>query len=168
MLTDKTIARLDIHLMTMRIIHAALAMGVLVFAIVALAAGRLEMKPAGEPIDWIMAGFGAATGIAGWIVPRLIPLPNPSAGSLNETAQALSIAGGTQTALIIGCAIFEGGAFANLVRYYTDHISLNLAVAGVLWLFLLLQFPRRGALLDRVERRLRELREEQALTAGRR
>jgi hypothetical protein len=37
-----------------------------------------------------------------------------------------------------------------------------------LWLILLLHFPRRGTLLNQVERGLRELREEQELAAARR
>ncbi len=168
MLTDATISKMDQHLMIMRIIHAALALGVLVFAIVALAVARGELKPAAAPIDWIMAAASAVMGIGGWIVPRLIPLPSAPGDGTDEAAQAVPIVASLQTKMIIGCAIFEGGAFASLSHYLTHHISLNLAVAGVLWLFLLLQFPRRGALLDQVERRLRQMREEQELTAAQR
>jgi len=165
MLADATVARLDQQLVLMRIIHFALALGVLGFAVVSLVLAGGELKRVSGPMDWMMAGTGVAFGLASWIVPRLIPLPRPTADA-DETKQALAIAGGFQTALILSCAMLEGGAFANLSRYFTDHIALNLAVAGALWLILLLHFPRRGALLDHVERRLRELREEQALAAA--
>ncbi len=167
MLSDATVARLVQQLMIMRIIHAGLAFGVLAFAVVSLVLGGGELKPVSSSIDWMMAGIGLLFGVAGWLVPRLIPLPNPPAAA-DEKGQALSVAVGYQTALIIGCAMLEGGAIANLSRYYTDHIALNLAVAGALWLGLLIQFPRRGTFLDYVERWLRDWREQQALTAPQR
>ncbi|HZL90200.1 MAG TPA: hypothetical protein VFB96_17680 [Pirellulaceae bacterium] len=166
MLAEATIAKLDQNLLIMRIIHVSLALGVLGFAIVSLSLAGGEFEPIVESVDWIMAGFGLMTAIAGFVVPRLIPLPAPRDG-LEEVSQAAVIAAGVQTKLIIGWAMFEGGAFANLTRYFTDHIALNLAVAGVLLLLLLLSFPRRSSLLDVVETRLRELREAKQLTVAR-
>ena len=167
MFTDATVARLDQQLMIMRIIHAALAFGVLVFAVVSLVLGGGKLEPVSSSIDWMMAGTGLLFGVGGWLVPRLILPPSPPAAA-DEKAQSLAVAIGYQTSLIIGCAMLEGGAIANLSRYFTDHIALNLAVAGALWLGLLIQFPRRGAFLEYVERRLRDWREQQALTAARR
>jgi hypothetical protein len=166
MLYGATTAKLDQNLLVMRIIHASLALGVLVFAVVSLINAAGKFNPNLQPVDWIMAGFGLVTAVAGFFVPMLIPLPAPRDG-LNEINQAAAIAAGVQTKLIIGWAMLEGGAIANLTRYFTDHISLNLAVAGVLLVLLLLSFPRRSSLLDTVESRLRELREARQMSAAR-
>src|SRR5262245_36766308 len=101
MLDGATTAKLDQNLLIMRIIHASLALGVLVFAIVSLINGGGRFNPNTQPVDWIIVNFGVITAIAAWVVPRLIPLPAPP-GGLDEISQAAMIAAGVQTKLIIG------------------------------------------------------------------
>ncbi|MCI0357125.1 MAG: hypothetical protein L0211_01400, partial [Planctomycetaceae bacterium] len=107
-------------------------------------------------------------GLLGTILPGIVfrlVKPNPamarqSAASSPELARVLMIQNRIQTATIIGGALFEGGAFANLFWYYTQADLLHLAVAGLLLLGILARFPWPGACERKIENELRREREE--------
>jgi hypothetical protein len=161
------------QLLVSRIIHVALTAGVVGFAVFAIASPAARFEATFPRMDWIFAGFGLATAIGGWVIPSLI-MAGSSRASLatssnrDVAAQASLLAlASYQSAMIVGWAMFEGGAIGNLVWYYSDKQPLNLAVAGVLLVFLLFRFPRRDVMLEKVESRLRELREAKQMKAAR-
>lgn len=170
MLSDATLVKLDQQLLVMRIIHIALFAGVAGFSVFAIVAPAGNIEATLPHLDWAFAGLGVATAIGGWVLPYLIMAgssggtPAVAANGDTETHDALGALGRLQSAMIVGWAMFEGGAIGNLLWYYSERQALNLAVAGVLLVFLLFRFPRRGAILEQVESRLRQLREEKQMT----
>jgi hypothetical protein len=81
-----------------------------------------------------------------------------------EAQRVLAIQGRIQTATIVGCALFEGGAFANLVWYMNTGELLHLAMAGLLLLGILARFPLPGACERRIADELR--RQEEGASAN--
>lgn len=175
-------------LMTLRIIVLAMALGVTAFAIVAaiqnihkplVIAGRLQ------PLNIMLLGMGLAAVPLGLVLPATIASSNRGAPNRNAPQQAppqlgappahaapakiphessrLAIQQRIQVSTIIACAIFEGGAFANLVGYLQTGELLHLIVAGVLLLGILSRFPLTGAYERQIEDELRRMREEEAL-----
>lgn len=139
---------------TMQIIVGAMAMGCVMFAIVVLTI--LQPQPVnGQPmIAYIAAAFGLAGLVAGTVVPRVM------AGSQPATA------GGYQTSLIIGLALYEGAAFFNLVAYMLEGQMYSLAVAVVLIAAIVMSLPTVGGVQDWIDARSR--REEEADVFNRR
>ena len=169
---EKTEQVVNQQLLVSRIIHVALTAGVVGFAVFAIASPSARFEATLPRMDWIFAGFGLATAIGGWVIPYLI-MAGPSRAAATsasrdaEAQESLLALARYQSAMIVGWAIFEGGAIGNLVWYLSDKQPLNLAVAGVLLVFLLFRFPRRDVMLEEVESRLRELREAKQMTAAR-
>ncbi|MBW8885570.1 MAG: hypothetical protein JF612_12535, partial [Planctomycetia bacterium] len=62
---------------------------------------------------------------------------------------------------IIGCAIFEGAAFANTFAYMQTREIAHLALAGVLVVGILAHFPTAGSYERRIEDELRRMGEEE-------
>lgn len=161
----------DQFLLTMRIINVSLALGVAVFAGYILVQGN-KFVPFGSAADLIFLPPGLLAAAAGWLVLFIMPITTipPNAAQLAASDQAahdvLGILNGAQVRMIVACALFEGGAFISLTAFMMEHDPLYLAMGILLLLFILLQFPRRGPLLERVESRLRELKEAQAATGA--
>jgi hypothetical protein len=168
---EKTEQLVNQQLLVSRIIHLALTAGVVGFAIFAIVAPAAKVEATFPRMDWIFAGFGLATAIGGWVIPYLVMAGSPRATAAtsphgDRVAQESFLAANRyQSAMIVGWAMFEGGAIGNLFWYYSDKQPLNLAVAGVLLVFLLFRFPRRDVMLEKVESRLRELREAMQMAA---
>jgi hypothetical protein len=171
-------APLSQQIRVLQIIVFALAMGVIVFAGVAI--GQNLGKPhtlAGkfEPLNVAMLAFGGVAFVMGIVLPgimfRQIQVPTAAqpqfAAHGPEVVRVLGVQMRVQTATIIGCALFEGGAFANLVAYMTTQELLHLFVAGVLLLGVLARFPLQGSTRERVERELLRMKEEEGLGGGR-
>ena len=72
-----------------------------------------------------------------------------------------------QTATIVGCALFEGGAFANVFGYMQSAELLHLILAGVLLLAILARFPLSGTNEQRILDELRRAKEQAALAPPR-
>lgn len=171
MLSETQQRAFDQHLLVMRIINVSLAIGVGVFAGYLLLQGD-PLVPFGSAADIVFLPPGLLAAVGGWLVLFVMPAVNvpPNAAQLaatNPEAHAvLPVLMGAQVRMIVACAVFEGGAFVSLAGFMLKHDPLYLAVGGVLLLFILLQFPRRGPLLDRVETRLRENKEARAMSGA--
>ena len=66
-----------------------------------------------------------------------------------------------QTGTIIGCALFEGAAFANIFAYMQDAELVHLAVSGLALLCILAHFPIASRIEQRIEEQLQTQRDEQ-------
>jgi hypothetical protein len=162
--------------MTLRIIIFALTQGVLVFGIVAVVQnwGKPQTLLGNwEPLNLIMLAMAVTLAPLAAVLPLVIfrqmtgsTAPHPHqqpAASDPEVATVLAIQGRWQAAAIIGAAMLEGAAFANLVAYLLSGELLNLIVAGVCLLGIAAFFPLPGSSERRIERELRRQREEAAL-----
>ena len=157
----------------LRIIVASMALGVLAFAGYAIYANM--GKPvvfAGklEPLNLILLGLGLATLILGFVFPPIIfraaagnPPPGLPASHDPAIAPLLAIQSRIQTATILGCALFEGGAFANVLGYMQSGELLHLILAGVLLLAILARFPLSGTSEQRILDELRRAKEQAAM-----
>src|SRR5687768_15376713 len=99
---------------TGQIVSAALAMGVLMFAGVALTTVG-DQKPAGDAsMAYIAAGFAAVAVMMSMIVPRIVSaaalanLPPRSHANPSDEARLRTIYGAFQTRNIVGAAMLEG------------------------------------------------------------
>lgn len=158
-------------LTTLRIIVASLGIGIVSFAAVAVS------QNAGKP-HFVASKFDA-TGLAmlafslgalplGLILPRMVFAASRASASLPalpgatpEQTLLATIQNRIQTSTIIGCAIFEGGAFAALVEYMRSRELAHLAVAAVLLIGILANFPSAGAYRRRIEDELRRMLEQE-------
>lgn len=171
MLSEKELQTLDKMLLLMRIIHLSLAAGVAVFAGYILIRDP-RLLPAGSSGDVLFAAMGAISLAVGWLVAFLFPVAGIRANLVQladadgETSDVVHLASGIQVRMIVASAIFEGAALANLFWFMMKHDPVHLAVAALLWISLLLQFPRKAPLLEAVERGLRQKKEEQAIAGS--
>jgi membrane protein YdbS with pleckstrin-like domain len=167
MLSDAQQNHLARLLMTMRIIAGALCLGVCVLAGVVL---MLERRQVEEPVlAFVALLVSVACVLAAAIVPRMMtgtPMRESSVGhsaaqseaspdsdELNRVTQIMGI---YQTRLIVSMALLEGAAFFNLVAYLIEGQVVNVAVAFVLLVLMMIQFPSRRRVEDWVEAELRD------------
>lgn len=157
MLSEVQCNQLSPVLRTMQIIVGALALGIINFLLVVVFVIRPQDQAphAGQPIlTYMSVCASAAAVVASFIVPMVLAgsmrksLPDSSAVS-NATgatgdANILPLVQVYQTLLIIKCAILEGAAFFCLIAHMIERQVITLAVAGVLLLVLLAQFPTRS------------------------
>ena len=155
MLSDAQRGDVTKQLVTIRIIVGALCAGGLFLAGVVLLMPR---RVADEPMLAFMALLFSVCGvIAAAIVPRMIgkrarnslvdnarpqPQPSPSLAS-GDASHVSRIMGIYQTRLITSLALLEAAAFFNLVAYMIEGQVVNVAVALVLLVLMLIQFPSR-------------------------
>jgi hypothetical protein len=113
--------------------------------------------------------------VMGAVLPAVIfaagrgsPQSAPSAlAKTPEAARLLSIQQRIQTSTIIACALFEGGAFANIFGYSMTRELLHLILAGVLILGILSRFPMAGSYQRRIDDELRRMQEQDAFKGTR-
>lgn len=156
----------------LRIIVISLAMGVIAFGVYAVIqhAGK-PVVLAGElkPLNYVLLVFGLVALIGGFVAPALVLRGNPSSTANSPqlqhpaakdpaVAKVLGLQARIQAATIIGCALFEGGAFANLYGYLQSAEALHLILAIVLLLGLLSKLPL-GSPEERIERMQRRMAE---------
>jgi hypothetical protein len=165
------------QIQVLRILVAAMALGVVAFA------GYTIYHNLGKPIvlagkfdslNVLMLVFGATALATGLVIPPIIfrsAARTPSVGNPAAlepgVAPILTVQARIQTATIVGCALFEGGAFGNLVAYMQNAELLNLILAGVLLLAILARFPLPGACEQRILDELRRAKEQAALALPR-
>ena len=140
-----------LRLRVMRILHAALCLGVLFFLVIVLALGPLIRPPPDVPlISYLIAGFAVVSCALAWFMPNVgtasarrqqIGTDQPGSGRDHWWMVY-------QTRLILRCAPLEGGAFAQFIAYLLEGQPFSLGLGVALFLLLALQFPTR----ERVER----------------
>ena len=159
-------------LMTLRIIVFALAMGVTTFAGFAVSQNINKPHTIGGKFDTqglIFLGMGLAALPLGMILPWVIVAAGRRAPAMNmpgvapEQARIFGIQQRIQTSAIIGCAIFEGAAFANTFAYMQTQEVVHLALVSVLVVGILAHFPTAGSYQRRIDDELRRMDEEQLL-----
>jgi hypothetical protein len=146
-----------VRLRVMRILHAALCLGVVFFAVVVLVirqGGAANLPPPAVPmVSYVLAGMAALTFVMFLILPGMLESswrkqfarPNSDGG---EPGQWWGL---YQTRLIIRCALLEGTAFAQLIAYMLEGQQWSLGLALGLLVALLAQFPTRSGVEGWVE-----------------
>src|SRR5262245_40741758 len=167
-------------LTTLRIIVVALALGPVIFAGVAIS--QNVGKPhtlAGplEPMSVFLLGKGLVMLVLGVAVPRIVFAAGRNAKSRYSpagltreqvefvTPELVRIDGilqRVQSSTIVGGALFEAGAFANVFGYMQTRELLHLVVAGVLVLGVLSCFPTAGSYQRTIEDELRRMKDADA------
>ena len=177
---DRTVLGVDIlrrTLTTLRIIVAALAMGVIVFGVIAV--GQNLNKPHSligklDPQNLTFLVMGVITLAMGLVVPRIVlgsqlkAPTTPPPGLTPEQFKAATpellridaILQRVQTSTIVGCALFEAGAFANVFGYMQSRELAHLVLAGLLVLAILAQLPTETRLERCIEDALRRFRDQ--------
>jgi|GEM_PF-4600808 len=161
-LTDEERQNLRGSLTTLRIIVAALIMGVLSYLGYCLyihlggqaparpqpaAAGQLSLPQA------IAIGFASIAAVLSFLVPPFIPkIPVETTQTDQRAIAIVSAANTVQVRTIVASALLEGAAFFNAVYVQTDFSLPNLAMVGVLLLIMASHFPLSGWYFDKVER----------------
>jgi hypothetical protein len=137
------------RLRVMRILHAALCLGVLFFLVIVLALGPLIQPPPAVPlVSYILAGFAVVSCALAWLMPRVAPVSAGRQPGIKQQASDRDRWWGLyQTRLLLRCAPLEGGAFAQFIAYLLEGQPFSLGLGLALLLLLALQFPTR----DRVE-----------------
>lgn len=160
---------------SMQIIVGALALGIINFLLIVVFVIRPQALggPAGETLlTYLSLGVAAVAVAASFIVPMVLggsmrnSLPDSSTASNTAAAKGdaniLPLVQVYQTLLIIKCAILEGAAFFCLIAHMIERQTITLAIAGVLLLVLLAQFPLRSRVEAWIESELEmaELRQQ--------
>jgi len=162
------------RLRAMQIIAAALIVGVLMFgglAMYMVFAERQGQLPEGQlpvisllalamlvvntPLAFFLPGVVARNGLR-----QMAATPRAAADAQDDTIRLLTL---RQTVMIIGLALLEGAAFLGLVAFLVEGQTFALAVAGVVVILMLIQFPTEARVrswIDFQAQRLRELREQ--------
>jgi peptidoglycan/LPS O-acetylase OafA/YrhL len=159
---------------TAQMIVAALVVGVLVFAGVVYFMNMGGQPPQGQPmISMIMAALGATVIVARFFIPGLVvqsscrgiadgtwkPAASNQPGYLppsNEREKLLSV---YLSKTIIGAALLEGGAFANLVAYLLEGQWYSLIFGIALALAIAAGMPTKTGVESWVDRQLRQVEE---------
>ena len=155
----------------LRIIVASMVLGVLAFAGYAIYANLgkpIVLAGKLEPLNLILLAMGLAMLVSGFVIPPIVfRTGNPASripASLDPAiAPVLAIQTRIQTATIVGCALFEGGAFANVFGYMQSGELLHLILAGLLLLAILARFPLSGTSEQRILDELRRAKEQAAM-----
>jgi hypothetical protein len=173
---NKTVPAMPLR--TMQIIQFALIAGVTAFAGYVL---LVHKRPQGAPdmnTVWILAGLGGFVILQRLFVPSLIArnaLRQIAAGTWNfgasrapgppvpptDEAKLVTV---YQTKMIIGSALLEGGAFANLLGAMLSGHMVSWILSAVLWLGMIIDFPTRGRVERWVESKLAWIRDERRLS----
>jgi hypothetical protein len=164
-------------ILTLRIIVFSLALGVIGFGVYTVVHNAGKPHTFAENLDSMsvaMLVFGVVDGLLGIVLPSMLfrfVKPNAEMSAQwavhePEVARVLGVQGRIQTATIVGCALFEGAAFANLYAYMVRPELLNLLMAGLMLLGILARFPLPSACERRIEDELRREKEEAGLRPG--
>ena len=129
------------RLLVMQIIAAALPMGVVTFAVVAvIVTGFFREPPTGQFLSLFGIGFAGLMFVAHLIIPRQIA---DAALKSISSSDPEAYYGVYQSQMLVGLALLEGAAFLNLVALIVERNWWSLAVAGGLVLWMLALFPTR-------------------------
>ncbi|MEX2172502.1 MAG: hypothetical protein WD851_24485 [Pirellulales bacterium] len=153
---------------TLQIIVAALVMGCLTFAIVAVVIRSNSDTAADNEAFPVMTAMALAFGTVA-IIAQLVIAPllrRQTRQRLAQQSEASDADGslilmGLQTSTIVGAAISEGACFFNLVAYLLEGSPYTLVMAAVLVLTIVLRFPTVGGVTDWLEREIRLVEERE-------
>lgn len=171
MLSERAAETLRPLVMTLRIIVIALAMGVTSFGVFAAVQNASKVQTFGTKVNYLFLAITAPMFLAGFVVPRLLPKsgtgqsPSDSKAKPDEAAAVSSAFASIQTATIVGCALFEGAAFMNLVSYMLDAELVHLAAGGIALVCILAHFPIARRVEQRIEEQLQKQRDEKQFQA---
>jgi hypothetical protein len=164
MLSDRARETLRPLMMTLRIIVIALALGVTFFGVFAAVQNASKAQTFGTKVNYLFLAIAAPMFVAGFVVPRLLP-KGPGMSGADDAAAVQAAFARVQTATIVGCALFEGAAFANLTAYFTDAELVHLAVSGLALFCILAHFPIISRIEQQIEDQLQARRDEQQFKA---
>lgn len=147
-----------------QIITVALAMGALMFLLVVV----VLIKPAnnGGPsiVSWFMIGFAVLLVVLHLVIPASVTrlaidrIDGESFANLDEKGKFEKLFGLFNSQHIIGCALLEGGAFANITAYqFTGGFLGNLVAGAILIGLVLIRFPTHNSVSNWVQTRSREI-----------
>lgn len=158
---------------TLQIIVAALALGCVTFAAIAVVLQSAPEPAEGEdvfPVVTSMAlAFGGFALVAQAVLgPLLLKQTRQSLVQQEGTSpdDAMRILNGYQTSTIVAAAFAEGACFFNLVAYMIDGSPYTLAMAGLLVLTILMRFPTENGVVEWLEREMRLVTEEREMGRG--
>ena len=161
---------------TLQIITAALATGIVIFAVVVMLITAGPGKENAQPVITIIGIVATLLAlVAGLAVPRIMTRrvqralvtgklsPSNSAAIPADLGEVGLLAGIYQTRTILGHAIFEGAAFLNLMAYMMEGQIIALACAALLLVAIVSRFPTRGAIENWIGDELKSIEELRAL-----
>jgi len=173
---DKRIPRdFENHLRGMRIIVVALAMGVVMFSLIALLISG-EAKPDGQPVVAYMGLFFAAVMfVTREVVSKFIvasarkKIASGGSQSAQQVTRQISEEATLEekflftyrVRLIVRAALLEGAAFFNLIAFIIQHEWWSFAIAAVFAAIILSTFPSRNGLLNWIDQQIELLALEQ-------
>ena len=167
MLSNRASEALRPMVMTLRIIVVALSLGVLSFGMFAAVQNASKLQTFGTKVNYLFLAIAAPMFVAGFVVPRLLPkggMRQSQGAGTNDSEDVAAVQAAftaIQTATIVGCALFEGAAFANLVAYFMDAELVHLAISGVALLCILAHFPLASRVEQQIEDQLQARRDDQ-------
>lgn len=166
---DETEAVLSPSINVLRIIVAALCMGVATFAVIVLFVIKSDAEPQLGMLTMLSGAFGAGAVVLSFLLPRLIARTSRqqiAAGTWQSgqpqtpDTDAGKLMAVYQTTTIIGAAILEGASFLALVAYMTERHPMSLAVAAILFVGLLLHFPTRTGIANWIDHQSRAIEDD--------
>lgn len=173
---EKTIETLDSLRRPLQIIVVSLMTGVMFFGGYVIYTSDGPRSFFGPDRMDIMLGLAAVCAVASIIVPRLVgqthrsgtPKLQPAMQSLltgdPDHDRAVYEAQGLQLTTIIGCALLEAAAFANLVALMQGNDDIHSVVVVIMLAGIAMRFPTRGRYLRKIHFAVEEARLEQPLS----
>jgi hypothetical protein len=162
---DDSAKELGTATIAMQTVVVALSLGIVLFAGYLCAQQGLDLSDLG--IKGVFSWMTLAMGAFGLILSRVVPRFLPDEGSLQpgvvvksgEAGLRQRLLSGIMTRLVIGAAICEGFAFANLAAFMIEQSVPCLGMALLLLLGVLLLFPTKSSVAAALEDSERAARE---------
>jgi len=163
---DDSAKELSTATLAMQAVVVALSLGIVIFAGYLCVQQGLDLSDLGIKgmFSWITIAMGAV----GLVLSRVVPRFLPNEGSLQPGVVAKSgeaglrqrFLSGIVTRLVVGAAICEGMAFANLAAFMIEQSVPCLGMALLLLLGVLLLFPTKCSVVAALEDSERASREK--------
>lgn len=155
---------------TLQIIVAALIVGCLTFASIAVFL-RTSPEPAeGEEMAFVVTSmalaFGAFALVAQFVIGPMLrrqsrqTIVNQEGSSPDDPQRLLA---GYQTSTIVSAAFAEGACFFNLIAHLIEGSPYTLLMAAVLVVSIAFRFPTVAGVSDWLEREMRMVQEERQM-----
>jgi hypothetical protein len=150
-MSDSPTSTLPQRLLVMRIIHAALCMGVVTAtAVLAVLRQSSNQPPPPAPvISWFGIGFAAVAIVLSFVMPRIVvsnwlrqwvATHGPETTGADDEAPLWTT---YQASLIVGMALLEGAALFQAIAYLSEGQPISLGTVAILLLIMLTRWPTR-------------------------